>query len=667
MNIPPLPIRFRRHFRTRAFVGLSLFVILLSCSFTTFYVYDQWQTARDAIQEKGKILVRLLAYNIRLGVFSENAALLGDPIEGIMRESDVLGVAVFNIDGEPLLRETRKKIPGKILESPPGEPHPPFALPGQGNIEIAEEEAVFAFRSPVYAGTGFSPVEETLTGRSNPGVRSIGVVVIVMDKTGMNVRLRLLLIKSFLVMALFLVIGLASSWLLVDEIALSLRALIRAVKTFDETGSMEEISIERQDEIGHLATAFNHLTASLRQREKEKNELESQLRQAQKMEAIGTLSGGIAHDFNNLLTIISGFGDHILRNMPADDPHRSDLEQIAAAANRAAKLTQSLLAFSRKQLFRPQPVNLNDSILRLKQTLLGLIGERINLQVRLSDLDIIIMADPSHVDQVIVNLITNARDAMPNGGDITIITEVVTSISESGPSHAPGIPVPTAKMTVTDTGVGIPESIREKVFDPYYTTKDRGKGTGLGLSIVYGIIKQLGGSIDLESEPGRGTMFRILLPLTPAGVACPREAPPEPPDETVKGTATILLAEDDASVRQMTRKVLEGHGYTVIEAVDGEDALRTFKANASRIQLLLLDVIMPKMNGHQVAEEVRRLAPAINVLFMSGYTSDLIQGGELASSGFHFISKPVSVTALLGAVRKALETQPVDGRLARHG
>lgn len=384
----------------------------------------------------------------------------------------------------------------------------------------------------------------------------------------------------------------------------------------------------------------------------ERKHLEAQLLHAQKMESVGQLAGGIAHDFNNILSAIIGHADLLLMKLTPDDPLRQDVDQILTSSERAARLVQSLLAFSRKQIINPQAIDMNEIIQNVGKLLRRLIGADIELRTRLAKGTICVMADAGQLEQVLMNLATNARDAMPDGGVLTIET------GRTGPGYgsiATGSaeePAAYALLSLSDTGMGMDDKTKERIFDPFFTTKEVGKGTGLGLSTVYGIIKQHHGDITVYSEPGLGTTFRIYLPLLAAAAGASPEAKPVFP---AGGTETMLLAEDDADVRKVTRTMLERAGYTVIEAADGEEALNKFREYQDRIQLVILDVIMPRMNGKTVHDEMRKLRPDIKTLFTSGHTGDVILKKGILEEGMHFLSKPASLTDLLHKVRDVLD------------
>ena len=388
--------------------------------------------------------------------------------------------------------------------------------------------------------------------------------------------------------------------------------------------------------------------------EEERAKLELQLRQSQKMEAVGHLTGGIAHDFNNILTAIIGYASLLQMKMKEDEPLRSNVEQILGAAARAAALTQSLLAFSRRQIINPKPVNMNEIVNRAEKLLVRIIGEDIELETILAAEDPIIIADDGQIEQVLMNLATNARDAMPDGGLLSIKTELTEIDEQYIKTHSFGKVGDYVLLSVSDTGVGIDEKIRDQIFDPFFTTKEVGKGTGLGLSMAYGIVKQHDGYINWHSEPGKGTTFKIYFPLSRTVPSVDFRETREAVPDVIGGTETILIAEDDAAVRKLTKDILEQSGYTVIEAIDGDDTIKVFMENEEKIRFLILDVIMPKKNGREAYEEIKRINPDMKALFISGYTANVIHKKGILDKSFNFILKPVSPTELLRKVREVL-------------
>jgi PAS domain S-box-containing protein len=375
----------------------------------------------------------------------------------------------------------------------------------------------------------------------------------------------------------------------------------------------------------------------------EHRKLEAQLRHAQKMEAVGTLAGGIAHDFNNILNVIIGYGTMVMDKLEAGSPSKEQMNEVLNAADRAANLTKRLLVFSRKQVVEVKPININELIIGLQKMLVRIISESIDFNLNLAGRPLIVLA----------NLVANAKDAMQESGRLTIGTGLEEVDDEYVAAYGYGKPGRYALITVSDTGQGMDAEIRKKIFEPFFTTKGIGEGTGLGLAISYGIIKQHSGYIKVYSEPGQGTVFKIYLPLAEEAASPDKKTQAAVP---VKGgNETILVAEDDASLRNLARIVLESFGYTVISAEDGVDAIAKFMENRDRINLVLLDMIMPKKNGKEVSEAIRKVSPRIKILFVSGYTMDIIKTKELTEAGFDFIHKPFLPKDLLIKMREVLD------------
>ncbi|MBU5612966.1 response regulator [Geomonas sp. Red51] len=375
----------------------------------------------------------------------------------------------------------------------------------------------------------------------------------------------------------------------------------------------------------------------------ERKLLEEQLRQSQKMEAIGTLAGGIAHDFNNILTVIAGYASLIQINGEQNEA-AAMAEEILFSVERAAEMTRSLLAFSRKQEVHLETVDLNQLVAELHKSLSRLISEEIELVVHISGAELCCVADRGQLEQVLINLAVNARDAMPGGGILDISTGTADLEEEEIAAGRYAV------ITVSDNGTGMEKEVQERVFEPFFTTKEVGKGTGLGLSSSYGIIKMHNGAIRMQSEPGTGTTFRIYLPLAAGRPSGERG---ESEGGLSAGSGTVLLAEDEENVRDMTRVLLERHGYRVITARNGHEALELYRENQQSVQVLLSDVIMPRMNGRELSEHVRQLAPELPVIFMSGYPADVMSERGLCGGGA-YLQKPVKPEELLGTLRKAL-------------
>ena len=381
--------------------------------------------------------------------------------------------------------------------------------------------------------------------------------------------------------------------------------------------------------------------------------LEQQLRQSQKLDALGSLAGGVAHDFNNLLTAILGSADLALDTLKAGAPEREEVEEIRKAALRAADLTRQLLAFSRQQLIAPTVLNPNSVVAATDKLLRRLIGEDVELRAALAPNLGAVKADAGQLEQVILNLAVNARDAMPNGGQLTIETQNVELDEVYIRGHVSAQPGRYIMIAVSDTGTGMDAATQARIFEPFFTTKETGKGTGLGLATVYGIVKQSGGWVGVYSEPGLGTSFKIYLPRV-AETAAPLAPSPAPP-VSVRGSETVLLVEDEEQVRQLVKKVLKANGYTVLEAATGLDAERVAGEHAAPIHLLMTDVVLPGLNGRQVAERLTTARPGIRVLYLSGYMDDAIVHHGVLEPGVAFLQKPFSPAVLGRKVREVLD------------
>jgi len=423
-------------------------------------------------------------------------------------------------------------------------------------------------------------------------------------------------------------------------IGMDLAGLRRDGTEFPVEVSLSYIKIEE----GLFAIAF---VSDIGQRKR----LEEQLTHSQKMEAVGRLAGGVAHDFNNMLTVISGYNRMILEELPALDPLREYSEEIQQAANRAAAVTGQLLAFSRQQIMKPRVVNVNALIGHTERMLRRLIGEDIELVLNLDPETGNIKADPSHIEQAVVNLAVNSRDAMPSGGRLSIETGNAYLDDSYARTHLGIVPGEFVLIAVSDTGHGMDAATRLRIFEPFFTTKERGKGTGLGLTTVYGMVKQAGGDIWVYSEPAKGTTFKLYFPRIREAVS---EPPTIQPATEYSGDETILVVEDEKAVRDLTMKLLTQLGYHALSATGGKEALKISRAHSGEIALLVTDVVMPGMSGRQVAEALLAERPRLRVLYLSGYTENTALDHGVLDTGVDFLPKPFSREVLGQKVREIL-------------
>jgi hypothetical protein len=660
MNTPGLITTLRTKamgsFATKIFLAQAFSILILSLVFTGYFIHRERRGMTEILIGKGTLLAQQLADTGRIGVFAESPELLAEPMRAIMEQKDVLQARVFNLEGKLISARnaahgtekgngTTEILPGSTLPSP--QPQKPLTISKTGTSE---------FWVPILSAPLFSP-EEDLIFTDNPEPkddRIIGYAVVAIDTSRLDSTYRGLIWKSISLCLAFLAVALWFAYRIAHGISRPLNSLKDRVNALGKGKAVESIPVETNDEIGELSAAFNTMAESLLVRDKEKEHLEAMLRQAQKMEAIGQLAGGVAHDFNNILCAIIGFGTLLEMGMEKNDPARRHLDQILSAADRATSLTQGLLTFSRKQILNPHPVSLNAIVHRIEKMLNRLLTEDIELHLSLSGQEPNVLADSGQIDQVLLNLATNARDAMPNGGLLTITTGEADPPEEFLATTAALPATRYALLTVTDSGSGIEEETREKIFEPFFTTKEVGKGTGLGLSVVYGIVKQHNGHILVNSDPGKGTSFLIYLPMRPKD-----NLPPENsarPSLPVAGTETLLVVEDNPEVLNLNRTVLETFGYGIIEAVNGEDAIEQFNRHQHKIDLIIMDVVMPKMNGKQAYLEIAKIRPDIKVLFMSGYTADIVLEKGISIDDFNFMHKPVTPMELLRRIREILDS-----------
>lgn len=445
-------------------------------------------------------------------------------------------------------------------------------------------------------------------------------------------------------------------YLISDAFTRPMARLAQGVRALEQGDFSYPLDANGNDEVAQVTGAFDRMRGTLQRNEGNRQRLEGQLRQAQRMEAMGRLAGGVAHDFNNLLTVIKGHSGLLVERLRIGDPLRENTQQIAKAADRAASLTRQLLAFSRMQVLQPKVLDLNALVADMGKLMARLIREDIVFAFRPGDSLGRVKADPSQIEQVVLNLVVNGCDAMPRGGNLTVETRNVTvdeGLARRRPPMPPGRYV---VLSVTDTGEGMDARTKARIFEPFFTTKDLGKGTGLGLATVYGVVKQSEGFIWLDTEPGKGARFEVYLPY----VSAPAESirPEEPGAEPIRRSKTVLIAEDEDAIRELMCEFLKSAGYTVLAAEDGAKALAIANQADGPIHALLTDVVMPNMRGPELAERLRRSRPKIKVVYVSGYLEYERGNGEFLADGF-FLQKPFSRDSLIAKVGEALALESV--------
>jgi signal transduction histidine kinase/CheY-like chemotaxis protein len=540
---------------------------------------------------------------------------------------------------------------------------------------MSDSQVVFTFDQNVVAST-FRPIEEEEAGQAlrgaSSGQMSVGGEKFYADSeqlnSGAGPAARVTVLKSFsdelaflselnhLLLALGLVAviaGIGLAFVIADTFTRPLADLLRGFRALERGDYEYPLHARGGDEVAHATRAFDRMRNALQKNEVQRMQLEEQLRQSQKMEALGRLAGGVAHDFNNLLTVIKGHSEIIVDRMPAGDPVLSSGQQIRKAADRAASLTRQMLAFSRKQALQPKVLNVNALVDDLGKLLKRLMPEDIEVVFRADPSLGNVRADAGQLEQVVMNLAVNARDAMPRGGKIIIETENVTVTPESARARPPIEPGEYVKLAVIDTGTGMDAHTKAHIFEPFFTTKDPGKGTGLGLATVYGVVKQTGGYLWVDTELGAGSTFEVYLPRVNDAVdsdVIGREVP-----GCKASRQTVLLVEDEPGVREVASEFLTAAGYHVLAAEDGERAMQIV-ARESTIDVLITDMVMPRMRGAELARELLRWKPAVKVIYMSGYLEPADSDGELAKDAF-FLNKPFSRESLVSQVAEALRQQ----------
>ena len=519
-----LPAWLSERFSLKVFLAVTSLIIIISVSFTVFDYRSQQMTFARDLRSRGKVIVKLLAYSSRLAVFSENKFMINEAIQGTLAQQDVVSVSIFRADGTILKRETgstpsppasqQSEEGSKLLQNIPGgiierinNASSPLVMNNPENISLWAPVLSRAsyFEDPLLQQTG--------NKANSPPSRVIGFVCLTMSKAAIQRKASSLLFKHMFIALLLTLLAVFFSSMAVTSVTRPLQSLTTAVTSFGMGKPVERVRVETTDEIGKLAAAFNRMAVSLSKRDAEKKRLEEQLRHAQKMEAVGVLTSGIAHNFNTVLTIIRYNERLIQMSANGNEELSRYVTAISEAVDRGAQSVESLMAFSRKQKVNPMPTDLNKIVQEMKTFLTPVLGSSIKVICEIHDHPVLANVDTGPIEHALINLATNARDAMPEGGVLRIKLELAELDARFLNKDIPGEPDLYAVLSVSDTGVGMPEEMIERIFDPFYTTKEVGKGTGLGLSVAYGIIEQHNGHIWADSLPGEGTTFRIYLPV----------------------------------------------------------------------------------------------------------------------------------------------------------
>jgi signal transduction histidine kinase/CheY-like chemotaxis protein len=619
-------------------------VLLLGSALSAFFILDHQRTLREDLAQRVRIMGECIALNIGDAAARRDVDAMNRALRAAVLDKEVNYVIVKAPDGEILAARWDVLTQGGVEEHD----FPLRVEPGTSD------------RAEPFGAARAAP--QKLIGQLAVGVDTTDLQSALVRQIRRSALAVLLAVAASLVLGNFFVRALLRT---------SVAPLLAGIRAIGSGDLGQTIVPDRHAEIGEIGAAFNAMagrlaetmiskeqledtvrarTAELQAALEERIRLEEQLAQAQKLEGIGILAGGIAHDFNNLLSPILGYADLALRKLEPGHPARGGLAAVVDAANRASELTRQILAFSRKQVLQKRTLDLNEQILAAGKMIRRLIGEDVDVQLNLAQGLPPVEADPTQMQQVLLNLAVNARDAMPGGGRLTVETSV-TAIDSPTPWLARGLaPGRYVLLSVTDTGSGMTEETRRRIFEPFFTTKQVGKGTGLGLSTVHGIVKQHGGDIAVYSEVGRGTTFRIYLPCSDAPP--PPEAPATAAAAPGPAHGSILLVEDDAAVRDFIATALGESGYEVTSAATAAEALEATRRSA--FDLVISDVIMPGMNGRKLYQQIAALRPGARVLFVSGYPAGSGALGELFADGEPFLQKPFTVERLLEQVRERL-------------
>jgi len=657
--------KFRENLGAQVFLGFTVLIFIICSSFILFFVNRQHTVMLTDWEQNGKLLAKSLAYQARIGVFSENEEILQSPLETLFQHETVLEAAIYNEKGRIIVRTDRngEKIDTTgegvadvkaILEQMTG----PDILPVlHSKYEMAIWAPVMSLGSlPI----GNSPYfdDAAASEKNNP---PMGYVKITLDKTPFRAQYKSVIFKTILMGAGFLVLGALVTYILAIRISRPLKQLADGIDKFGTEGAHGELPVATRNEIGVLAQSFENMAQNLERREAEKQQLEMQLRQTQKMEAIGTLAGGIAHDFNNILGIISGYAE--LATLDATEGSRSQkcLKEIFTAGQRARDLVQQILTFSRQGATEPKPLQIGFAVKEVMKMLRATLPTTIEVKYSVPKELPAVVADPTQIHQVVMNLCTNASHAMRETGGILEVSLEEVMVDSAMTVRVPDLtPGRYQKLKVQDTGHGMSAEVIERIFDPFFSTKDPGEGTGLGLSVVHGIVKKHGGAIDVTSKAGGGTTFDVYFPsLGGVEEKAVDEVTPLP-----TGTERILLVDDEAAMVEMGRQMLESLGYKVTTQINSVEALGAFKAQPDAFDLVMTDMTMPRMTGADLSKEVLKIRPEVPIILCTGY-SERIQEDSAKSIGIReFVLKPVVLREIAHIIRRALsepESRKVEG------
>ncbi len=650
---------FYENFGIKIFTAFTIFMFIISSAFTVFFIYHQSKSLTDNLIKNGKLLSEMLAYEIRLGVFSENEKLLDNHVGGTLQQEGVLEVSVFNLE-KKLLKNQKK--PGKwgrektIFEDINSSNNVFERLKTYRSSFYIDSKSKIDFWSPVIVSSSYLNEEALFfkEDQSQDQNRIIGFICITIDKIILNKRLDGLLAKSILIGIIFLIIGSAFIYILARGITKPLNRLTKSVNMLGESGVLKKVPVETEDEIGKLAMAINDMSESLKKREEEKHLLEEHLRYTKKMEAIGTLAGGIAHDFNNILAAIIGYTELASLNTSNSDSLKSDLDEILKASNRAKDLTKQILLFSRQTEQEQKPIKIEfivkEVLKMMRASLPTTIEIRQNIKTGLAP----ILSDSTEIHRVLMNLCTNAAHAMQKKGGVLEVTLTDMEIDKKTAAQNLDLnPGQYQILTISDTGHGMDSSVIERIFDPFFTTKKHGEGTGMGLAVTHGIVKSCGGAITVSSEVGKGTTFKVFFPAIESEITVESEHY----KPVSHGKERILFVDDEAALVGAGRQLLESLGYKVIAKTNGIEALETFKEQPSNFDVVITDMIMPKMTGKDLSKEILAIRPDIPIIICTGFSEVISEKKAKAIGIREFIMKPILRRDMANIIRRVLDNE----------
>jgi signal transduction histidine kinase/CheY-like chemotaxis protein len=650
---------FRNSFQVKV-ISVSIFFMLVICVvLTVYFVQSQRTSQNDALIGRSQLLAGTLAHSAKVGIFSENTDLLKDPIGGVAQHEEVACVVVYNSAGT-LLSKSQDPQKMATIQSFPVTEKIDDALLGKlrrsGSLVYFTTPEALQVWSPVFSTSGYTAETSLFFGEgdSQKNTRVIGFIGITLSKGILNKQLYSFLSKAVIMALAAMIAGSLVIFLVIKGISSPLNHLAQGIKALGSEGVTGEIPVESKDEIGRLAMAFNEMSESLRERRAENLSLEMQLRQVQKLEALGTLAGGIAHDFNNVLSPIVGFTELAMDDVPKDGELYNDLQEIFNAAIRARDLVKQILAFSRQAKSERVPLKVQLIVKEVLKLLRATLPTTIALTRHIDENCGPVLADPTDMHRIIMNLCTNAFHAMRDqGGELKVTLENCVLGSDE---RVPSLNLPSGKylkLTVSDTGVGMDEATRERIFDPYFTTKLPGEGTGMGLAVVHGIVKSCDGDILVFSERGKGTTFELYFPRIESDAEGSESLDGEP---VPGGNEHILLVDDEAQIVFMMRQMLNHLGYRVTTRTSSIEALEVFAVSPGKFDIIITDQTMPNMTGDELALKLMSIRKDIPVIICTGF-SEKISEEKARKKGIRaLLMKPVIKQEMARTIREVLDS-----------